>query len=70
MKQVVTGEGTHSKRRENHPSPAPHISKEVVDRMLGCDPGDDDNAQFGHGRRKSSSLIGLKNCLEGVIEDT
>jgi hypothetical protein len=45
-------EGTHYRRRENQPSPAPHKSKEAVDFLLSIDPGDDDDAHGDQTRRK------------------
>ena len=62
--------GTHNRRRENQPSPAPHKYKEAVDCLFGSDPGYDGNEEVGHGRRKRSRPIGLNIFLEGVIEDT
>ena len=55
MVQLI--EGTHYRRRENQPSPAPHKSKEVVDCLLCIDPGDDDDAHGDQTRRKRSGLF-------------
>ena len=57
-------EGTHYRRRENQPSPAPHRSKEAVDCLLCSDPGDDDDAQVGNVRRKRSRAIGQNIRLD------
>ena len=68
MVQLI--EGTHYKRRENQPSPAPHNSKEAVDCLLCIDLGDDHDAHgtrlggkgpglfFGNVRKKRSRPIG------------
>ena len=59
-------EGTNYKRREGQPTPDPPKSNEDVDYMLCSDPGNDNDAQVGHGRKKRSRPIGLNICLEGV----
>ena len=63
-------EGTRYKRRKKQPTPTPPKSKEALECLLCSDPGDDDDAQVGHGLMKRSRPIGLNICLEGVIEDT
>ena len=57
-------EGTHYMRRETHPSPAPHRSKEAVDYLLCSDPSDDDNAQVGNASKKRSKAIGQNIRLD------
>jgi hypothetical protein len=57
-------EGTHYKRKENQPSPAPNKSKEDVEYMLCSGMGNDDDAQVGHGSRKMSRPIGLNTRIE------
>ena len=51
-------------RRENQPSHAPHKPKEAVDYLLCCDPGDDDDEELEHFRRKISRSIGLNIRLD------
>jgi len=57
-------EGTHYRRRETQPAPAPHRFKEAVDCLLCSDPGDDDNSQVGFVHMKRSRAIGQNIRLE------
>ncbi len=54
-------EGTHYKRREDQPPPTPPKSKEDVDCLLCCDPGDDGNEHFA---KKRSRPIGQSLRLD------
>jgi hypothetical protein len=61
MMQLI--ERTHCRRRKNQPSHAPHKSKEAVDFLLCCDPGDDDDEELRNFRWKRP--IGLNIRLGG-----
>ncbi len=65
MVQLI--EGTHYRRRENQPSPAPHKSKKVVDCLLCIDPGDDDDAHGDHIRSQRSRPIGINIRLDRFV---
>jgi hypothetical protein len=62
MMQLI--EGTHYRRRENQPSPAPHKSKEAVDCLLWCDPGDDDVEEIVNVPKKRSRPVGFNIRLD------
>jgi hypothetical protein len=57
-------EGTHYMRREEQPTHTPPKSKKVFECLLRSDPGDDDDAQVGHGRRKRSRPVGLNIAMK------
>jgi len=59
--------GTHYRRRENQPSPAPHKSKEVVDCLLCGDPGDDDGNE--HVAKKRFCQLGKTFALIGPMHN-
>ena len=69
MVQLI--EGTHYRRRENQPSPAPHNSKEAVDCLLCIDPGGDDDSHGDQTRRKRSEMLFgniLRKCSKEKVE--